>query len=102
MAAPGDASMTLTSPVRQIALVGAAVALLSLLLPASVFASSGNAGIQLHKTVAATAVTPSLSLNLGVDRPSAIPGDRLTYSGSLSNTGASLGLSGGLTAESHG
>src|SRR2546427_186354 len=62
---------------------------------------AGNAGIQFHKTVAAVAVMPTLTLNLSVDHPSAIPGDTLTYSGTVANTATNWSLTGAFTAESH-
>src|SRR6266851_7102097 len=65
------------------------------------FASSGNAGIHLEKTVDATSLNPVLALTLHANRQQAIPSDTLTYSGTVTNTGATLGLSGRFTAASN-
>ena len=54
------------------------------------------------KTVLSATLTPSLGLTLAVDHPSAIPGDTLTYSGTVTNTGATLTLSGDFTASATG
>ena len=66
---------------------------------ASIPALAGNANLHLDKTVSAATLSPVLALALAVDQSSAIPGDRLTYTATVSNTGASLVLSGDLTAE---
>jgi RHS repeat-associated protein/uncharacterized repeat protein (TIGR01451 family) len=68
-------------------------------LPAQVFASSGNANLHLAKSVATATMTPQLALSLGVDRSSAIPGDALTYTAKLTNTGATLVVTGSYTAQ---
>lgn len=62
---------------------------------------AGNAGFHLTKTVSGATITPVLSLTLAVDRSTAIPGDTLKYSGSVSNSGDSWAVSGQFTAESH-
>jgi uncharacterized repeat protein (TIGR01451 family) len=43
-------------------------------------------------------VASSLGLTLAADKTSAIPGDTLTYAATVTNTGATLTLSGDLTA----
>ena len=48
----------------------------------------------LTKTVAAATVTPTLSLSLSGSRTDAIPGDPITYTSTLSNAGAVIGVSG--------
>jgi hypothetical protein len=63
--------------------------------------SSGNAGIHLEKTVESTSLDPVLALTLQTDRSQAIPGDTITYSGAVTNTGARLGFSGRFTAAAH-
>jgi len=45
------------------------------------------------------AVTPTLGLGLTVDKPAAIPGDTLTYTATLTNTGANLKLTGTFVAQ---
>jgi RHS repeat-associated protein/uncharacterized repeat protein (TIGR01451 family) len=59
----------------------------------------GNASINLTKTIAGVSVTPALGLALSVDRATAIPGDQLTYTATLTNTGANLKLSGTFVAQ---
>src|SRR6266567_1267680 len=66
--------------------------------------ADGNAGIHLAKTVdpAQTTVNPALSLNLGVDKASAIPGDTLTYTAVVTNADSIFGMGGTFTAEALG
>lgn len=54
------------------------------------------------KTVLSATLTPSLGLTLAVDHSSAIPGDTLPYSGTVTNAGATLTLSGDFTASATG
>src|SRR5712692_5420178 len=68
----------------------------------SAAASSGNAGLKVGKTVDSATLAPVLTLSLGVDKASAIPGDTLTYSGQLTNVSSALGITGRFTGESHG
>ena len=84
-------------------LVAALTALFSTLgqLPQQVFAG-GNANLHLSKTVNTATLTPQLALTLGVDRTSAIPGDNLTYTATLTNTGATLRAEGDYTAQNTG
>ncbi|HYS29760.1 MAG TPA: hypothetical protein VEQ12_09710 [Candidatus Limnocylindria bacterium] len=77
------------------------VALLAMLWPQGSAASNGNAGIKLQKTVDAATLTPILALSLSVDKPQAIPGDTLTYSGTVTNTRGVLGLTGRFVAAAH-
>src|SRR6266542_7045766 len=63
--------------------------------------AEGNAGFFFHKTVATTSVNPNLSFTLAVDHPAAIPGDTLTYSGTVVNMATTWALTGVFTAESH-
>jgi len=86
------------------AIVAALTAVFSTLgqLPAQVFASSGNTNLHLSKTVSSASLTPQLALTLGVDRTSAIPGDNLTYTATLTNTGATLRAEGDYTAQNTG
>ncbi len=62
--------------------------------------AEGNAGFFFHKTVATTSVNPNLSFTLAVDHPAAIPGDTLTYSGTVVNMATTWALTGVFTAES--
>lgn len=52
------------------------------------------ARIEVDKTVTSVEVTPGLAFDFGVDRADAIPGDALTYQGTLRHTGATLRLLG--------
>ena len=54
------------------------------------------------KTVLSATLTPKLGLTLAVDHSGAIPGDTLTYSGTVTNTGATLTLGGDFTASASG
>ena len=76
--------------------------LLALLPPVNAAAGTGNASINLSKTISATALNPVLGLTLTVDKTSAIPADTLTYSAQASNTGATLGVSGAFKALNNG
>ncbi|HKV88416.1 MAG TPA: Ig-like domain-containing protein, partial [Candidatus Dormibacteraeota bacterium] len=64
-------------------------------------AAAGNAGVHLHKTVdaAQVTITPNLGLALGVDKSSAIPGDKLTYTAVVTDPTATLGMGGFINAE---
>src|SRR5438270_4041839 len=73
-----------------------------LMLPTGAWASTGNAGVKVSKTVDSATLEPVLSLSFAVDRTTAIPGGTLTYSGQLSNLSSSLGVGGRIASESHG
>jgi hypothetical protein len=78
--------------------IASLVVLVAGLLPSQVArAGNGNANLHLDKTVGAVAVTPGLALTLAVDKPNAVPGAVLTYTG-VTNTGATLTLAGDLVA----
>src|SRR5215467_161811 len=53
-------------------------------------------------TLPSAQLTPGLGLTLGVDRASAIPSDVLTYTATVTNTGATLTLGGDLIASNTG
>ncbi|MHB8492415.1 MAG: hypothetical protein ACYDA6_09430, partial [Solirubrobacteraceae bacterium] len=61
-------------------------------------AQGGNANLHLGKTVASGTFEPNLGLALEVDHSSAIPGDALSYTAKLTNTGATATLTGELSA----
>ena len=56
----------------------------------------------LTKTVAAATVTPTLSLSLSASRTDAIPGDPITYTSTLTNAGAVIGVSGQIIQSNRG
>src|SRR5215831_4399560 len=62
---------------------------------------AGNAGVQVSKTVDSTSIAPALSLTLAASAAAAIPGDVVTYSGQVTNTGSTFGVGGRFTAASH-
>src|SRR5215470_15497633 len=68
------------------------------LSPAMPARASGNASLNLSKTVSSAAFVPTMSATLAVDRASAIPGDDLRYTARVTNTGATLTLRGSYTA----
>jgi len=61
-------------------------------------ANGGNASLELRKSVSSATVTPTLGATLAVDRSTAIPGDQLTYTARVTNTGAELTLQGTYSA----
>ena len=61
-------------------------------------AAGGNASLDLRKTVTGVSVLPTLAATLAVDKPAAIPGDQLTYTARVTNTGAVLTLTGSYSA----
>jgi RHS repeat-associated protein/uncharacterized repeat protein (TIGR01451 family) len=61
-------------------------------------AAGGNASLQLTKTVSSATVAPTMTATLAVDKASAIPGDQLTYTARVTNTGAVLTLRGSYSA----
>lgn len=54
------------------------------------------------KTISSATLTPALSLGLSSDHATAIPGDSITYTATVSNTGATLTLAGDLYAAATG
>jgi len=61
-------------------------------------ATGGNASLDLTKTVTGASVVPTMSATLAVDKSTAIPGDQLTYTARVTNTGAVLTLTGSYSA----
>lgn len=61
-------------------------------------ANGGNASLQLTKTVTGASVVPTLAATLAVDKSTAIPGDALTYTARVTNTGAVMTLTGAYSA----
>ncbi|MEO6500622.1 MAG: RHS repeat-associated core domain-containing protein [Jatrophihabitantaceae bacterium] len=60
--------------------------------------AGGGASLNLTKSVSSAAVVPSIGATLAVDRSVAIPGDALTYTARVTNTGAVLTLKGSYSA----
>jgi RHS repeat-associated protein/uncharacterized repeat protein (TIGR01451 family) len=57
-----------------------------------------NENLRLETSVGSPTLSPSISLSLAVDRQIAIPGDKLTYSAVVTNTGSNLTLTGEIEA----
>jgi RHS repeat-associated protein/uncharacterized repeat protein (TIGR01451 family) len=55
--------------------------------------------VQAGQSVSGAKLSPQLSLGFGVSQQSAIPGDGLTYTATLTNSGSTLSVSGTVTAE---
>jgi hypothetical protein len=68
----------------------------------AVAGTTGSASINLSKTVSTSKVSRVLSVSLGVDRSKAIPGDVVTYTATVSNTGTVLAVPGTFTAQNNG
>jgi len=56
------------------------------------------ATVTVAQTVATATVTPSLGLSLGNDHATAIPGDVIRYTATITNNGATIALNGDITA----
>ena len=76
--------------------------LLALVQPVNAGADGGNASINLTQTLGTPTMAPMLILTLAVDHDKAIPGDTLTYTSTVSNARASLGLAGSYIAANNG
>jgi RHS repeat-associated protein/uncharacterized repeat protein (TIGR01451 family) len=61
-------------------------------------ANGGNASLQLTKSVTGATVVPTLSATLAVDRSTGIPGDALTYTARVTNSGAVMTMTGSYVA----
>jgi RHS repeat-associated protein/uncharacterized repeat protein (TIGR01451 family) len=61
-------------------------------------ANGGNASLQLTKSVTRATVVPTLAATLAVDKSAAIPGDQLTYTARVMNTGAVMTMTGSYSA----
>jgi len=79
-----------------------AAAMLVPLLPQASRADDGHSHLTVHATLGAITVNPNLALTLAVDKPAAIPADRLNYSGTVTHTGITACVSGTFTAQNTG
>ena len=61
--------------------------------------ASASSNLYLSKSVASASLAPALTVTLAVNKPDAIPGDALTYSATVTNTGATVAISGVFTAK---
>lgn len=68
--------------------------------PSASAASTGEASIDLTKTVTSANFTPRLGLSLTRDRDHALPADRIGYTATVSNVGATLHMGGTFKAAS--
>jgi hypothetical protein len=57
-----------------------------------------NENLHLETSVGFPTLSPSISLSLAVDRQTAIPGDKLTYSAVVTNTASNLTITGEIQA----
>ncbi len=60
--------------------------------------AGGGASLSLTKTVTNASIAPTMAATLAVDRSTAIPGDQLSYTARVTNTGAVLTLKGSYSA----
>jgi uncharacterized repeat protein (TIGR01451 family) len=60
--------------------------------------AAGGASLDLTKTVSSAKAVPTMAATLAVDRTTAIPGDQLTYTAHVTNTGAVMTLQGAYSA----
>jgi hypothetical protein len=70
--------------------------------PAAAANGNANANLHLDKTVATVAVSQQLSLSLAADKSDALPGDTIAYTATVTNTGATLTLTGDFSARNTG
>jgi RHS repeat-associated protein len=77
------------------------IALLAGAAPAQA-GGTGNASINLTKTVGSATFNANLSLTLAVDKATAIPADKLTYSSTVTNTGSTFTIVGQFHAQNNG
>ena len=68
--------------------------------PAAAVSAGQNASVSLSSRVSTSGFRPMLGVGLVADRTDAIPGDRIGYVATVTNTGAVLSLSGSVTAAS--
>lgn len=88
-------------PLRLVAALSGAVVLASFASPP--VAAAGNAGILVRKSVdpAQVTINPNIGVTLAVDKATAIPADRLTYTAVVTNPTATLAMGGDINAEAH-
>ncbi|HKV29950.1 MAG TPA: RHS repeat-associated core domain-containing protein [Candidatus Dormibacteraeota bacterium] len=88
---------------RSIALtLGVAAGLLLPLLPQGVSANDTHSKLTVRGSISSISVNPNLSLTLAVDKSTAIPGDTLAYSGTVTHTGITACISGSVSAQNTG
>jgi RHS repeat-associated protein len=77
---------------------------LSIVLPSlpQPVAASGNSHLVVSGSITSISVNPNLTLTLNVDKSSAIPGDRLTYSGKVTHIGSTACVVGSFSAQNTG
>src|SRR5438128_283430 len=78
-----------------VALLTALTATVASIIPAGAAnPGTGNASINVIKTVGSVAIKPNLALQFDVNASSAIPGDTLTYTATVTNSGSTMTISG--------
>jgi RHS repeat-associated protein/uncharacterized repeat protein (TIGR01451 family) len=68
--------------------------------PQAANAAGGEASISLTKTVTSASFTPTLGMTLSRDKAVAVPGDGISYTATVTNTGAKLAMAGQFAAAS--
>jgi RHS repeat-associated protein/uncharacterized repeat protein (TIGR01451 family) len=82
--------------------LGVAAGLLLPLLPQGVRANDTHSKLTVRGSITSISVNPNLNLTLAVDKSTAIPGDTLTYSGTVTHAGITACINGSLSAQNTG
>ena len=72
------------------------------LLPQGVRADDTHSKLTVRGTITSVSVNPNLTLTLAVDKSTALPGDTLAYSGTVTHTGITACVNGSLSAQNTG
>jgi RHS repeat-associated protein/uncharacterized repeat protein (TIGR01451 family) len=71
-------------------------------VPSAAACPTPNANVHLDKTVTSAKLVPTMTLQFAADKANAVPGDRVTYTATVKNTGAALSISGEISASATG
>ena len=77
-------------------------ALLLPLLPQGVRADDTHSKLTVRGSISSISVNPNLTLTLAVDKSTALPGDTLAYSGTVTHTGITACVYGSVSAQNTG
>ncbi|HXM53742.1 MAG TPA: hypothetical protein VN913_10730, partial [Candidatus Binatus sp.] len=72
------------------------------MLPQGVRADDTHSKLTVRGTITSVSVNPNLTLTLAVDKSTALPGDTLAYSGTVTHTGITACVNGSLSAQNTG